>query len=52
MKHTLIHQGKRAGIALAAVAAFTALGTGTPQAAPPANNTDFYQRQYRARPFR
>jgi len=41
MKHTLIHQGKRAGIALAAVAAFTALGTGTPQAAPPANIPTF-----------
>jgi hypothetical protein len=33
MKHTLINQAKRAGIALAAVAAFSALGTGTAQAA-------------------
>jgi hypothetical protein len=32
MKHTLINQGKRAGIALAAAAAFTALGIGTAQA--------------------
>jgi len=33
MKHTVINQAKRAGIALAAVAAFSALGTGTAQAA-------------------
>jgi len=33
MKHTLTHQTKRAGIVLAAVAAFTALGSGTAQAA-------------------
>jgi hypothetical protein len=33
MKHTLINQARRAGIALAAVAAFSALGTGTAQAA-------------------
>jgi hypothetical protein len=32
MKHTVINQAKRAGIALAAVAAFSALGTGTAQA--------------------
>jgi hypothetical protein len=32
MKQTLKYQAKRAGIALAAVAAFTALGTGTAQA--------------------
>jgi len=34
MKQTLRNQAKRAGIALAAMAAFTALGTGTAQAAP------------------
>jgi len=34
MKHTLINQAKRAGIALAATAAFSALGIGTAQAAP------------------
>ncbi len=33
MKHTLINQARRAGIAFAAVAAFSALGTGTAQAA-------------------
>ena len=33
MKHILINQTKRAGMALAAVAAFSALGTGTSQAA-------------------
>ena len=33
MKHTLRNQAQRAGIALAAVAAFSALGTGTAQAA-------------------
>ena len=32
MKHTVINQARRAGIALAAVAAFSALGTGTAQA--------------------
>jgi len=32
MKHTLINQAKRAGLALAAVAAFAALGIGTAQA--------------------
>jgi hypothetical protein len=41
MKHTLINQGKRAGIALAAVAALTALGTGNLQAARPANTPTF-----------
>jgi len=40
MKHTLTHHAKRAGIALAAVAAFTALGIGTAQAAPTFTTAD------------
>ena len=40
MKHTLTHQAKRAGIALAAVAAFAALGIGTAQAAPTFTTAD------------
>jgi hypothetical protein len=40
MKQTLRNQAKRAGIALAAMAAFTALGTGTAQAAPTFTRAD------------
>jgi hypothetical protein len=41
MKQTLINQGKRAGIALAAAAAVTAFGIGAPQAAPQADTPTF-----------
>jgi len=41
MKHTLNNQAKRAGVALAVVAAFAALGSVTVQAAPPAGVPTF-----------
>lgn len=40
MKQTLRNQAKRTGVALAAMAAFTALGTGTAQAAPTFTRAD------------
>jgi hypothetical protein len=40
MKHALTHQAKRAGIALAAAVAFSALGIGTAQAAPTFTTAD------------
>lgn len=40
MKQTLKNQARRTGIALAAMAAFTALGTGTAQAAPAFTRAD------------
>ena len=41
MKYTFGKQAKQSGIALAAVAAFTTLGIGTAQAAPPASGATF-----------
>ena len=46
MKHTLINQAKRAGMALAAAVAFAALGIGTAQA------SGICQRQYHHRECR
>ena len=40
MKHAFTHQARRAGMALAAVTAFTALGIGTAQAAPTFTTAD------------